>query len=71
VRLIDDIEICNKINGLKRELDRLSLRKYALDQAFSRQGQSLAALAKLKSQGISEEQIISLGNMLQGNQIKI
>ena len=71
VRLIDDIKICNKINGLKRELDRLSLRKYALDQAFSRQGQSLAALAKLKSHGISEEQIISLGNMLQGNQIKI
>ena len=67
MRLIDDIKTLNKINGLKRELDRLSLQKYALDQACSHQSQSLIALSKLKSHGISEEQIISLGNMLQGN----
>jgi hypothetical protein len=33
LRLIDDIKSYNKINGLRRELDRLSLQKYALDQA--------------------------------------
>jgi hypothetical protein len=71
LQLIDDIKTCNKINGLGRELDRLSLQKYALDQACSCQSQSLIALSKLKSHGISDEQIISLGNMLQGNQIKI
>jgi hypothetical protein len=69
MRLIDDIKICNKINGLKSELDRLSLQKCALDQACSRQSQYLIALSKLKSYDISEEQIISLGNTLQGNQI--
>ena len=56
VRLIDDIKTLNKINGLKRELDRLSLQKYALDQACARQSQSLIALANLKSNGITERQ---------------
>lgn len=45
VRLIDDIKTLNKINGIKHELDRLSLQKYALDQACSLQNQSLIALA--------------------------
>jgi hypothetical protein len=67
LRLIDDIKTYNKINGVKRELDRLSLQKYALDQACSRQSQSLVALAKLKSNGITEEQIISFNNFLESN----
>jgi hypothetical protein len=71
VKLIEDVKSYNKIGGLKRELQRSSLQKYALDQACLRQSQSLIALSKLKSHGISDEQIISLGNMLQGNQIKI
>ena len=70
MRLIDDIEICNKINGLKRELDRLSLRKYALDQAFSRQSQSLAALAKLQSHGVTEDKILQMNNLLENNGYK-
>ncbi|MFL6341735.1 MAG: hypothetical protein ACJ72U_09335 [Nitrososphaeraceae archaeon] len=47
MRLIDDIKSYNKINGPKREVDRLSLQKYALDQAWSGQSQSFIALAKL------------------------
>ena len=70
IRLIGDIKKYNKIVRLKRELDGLSLQKYALNQACSAESQSLINLAKLKSHGISEEQIISLGNTLLGNQIK-
>ena len=70
MRLIDDIKTYNKINGLRRELDRLSLQKYALDQACSRQSQSLVNLAKIKSHGISEEQIISLNTLLESNGYK-
>jgi hypothetical protein len=70
VRLIDDIKTLNKINGVKRELDRLSLQKYALDQACLRQSQSLVALAKIRSHGISEEQIISLNTLLESNGYK-
>jgi hypothetical protein len=58
LRLIYDMKAYNKINGLKRELERLSLQKYALDQACSRQSQSLVNLAKLKSYGITDERIL-------------
>jgi hypothetical protein len=46
---MDDIKTLNKISGIKSELDRLSLQKYALNEACSRQSQSLIALAKLKA----------------------
>ena len=65
MRLMDDIKTYNKINGLRRELDRLSLQKYALDQACSRQSRSLIALAKLKNHGITEEQIILLNTVME------
>jgi hypothetical protein len=60
LRLIDDIKSYNKINGLKRELDKLSIQKYTLDQACSRQSKSLIALARLKSYGMTEERILEL-----------
>jgi hypothetical protein len=55
LRLIDDIKKYNKINGLKKELDSLSLQKYVLDQACSRQSHTLVNLAKLKSRVITED----------------
>jgi hypothetical protein len=58
LRLIDDIKTYNKINDIKKELTALQLQKYALDQACSRQRESLIALANLKNQGITEEQTI-------------
>jgi hypothetical protein len=70
LRLIDDIRMYNKMNGLKMELQRSSLQKYALDQACSHQSQSLIALAKLKSYGITDEQIISVSNSLKNNEYK-
>jgi hypothetical protein len=70
MRLIDDIKSLNKINGLKRELDRLSLQKYALDQACSHQSQSLIALSKLKSYGMTEDRILQLNNILENNGYK-
>jgi hypothetical protein len=70
MKLIDDIKTYNKINGLRRELDRLSLQKYALDQACSRQSQSLVNLAKIKSYGITEDRILELNNFLENNGIK-
>jgi len=70
LRLIDDIKNYNKINGLREELSTLYLQKYTLDQACSCQSQSLIALAKLKSHGITEEQIISLSNSLKNNEYK-
>jgi hypothetical protein len=70
LRLIDDIKSYNKINGLGRELDRLSLQKYTLDQACSAQSQSLIALVKLKSFGLTEDRILRLNNFLGNNEYK-
>ena len=70
MQLIEDIKICNKIGGLTRELNRLSLQKYALDQACSSQSQSLIALAKLKSSGITEDKILELDSFLENNGYK-
>jgi hypothetical protein len=71
MQLIEDIKTLNKINGLKREVDRLSLQKSLLDQACSRQSQSLVALAKLKSNGITEDTILELNSFLQNNGYKL
>jgi hypothetical protein len=62
VRLTNDIKTLNKINGVKKELQRLSLQKCILDQACSRQSRSLIALAKLQSLGLTEQQIIATAN---------
>jgi len=70
MRLIDDIKAYNKINGLRREMDRLSLQKYALDQACSNQSQSFIALAKLKSYGLTEDRLLQLNNILENNGYK-
>jgi hypothetical protein len=69
LHLIDDIKTYNKINGVKRELDRLSLQKYALDQACLRQSQSLINLAKLQTYGLTEDRILQLNNLLENNSL--
>jgi len=46
------------------------LQKYALDQACSHQSQSLIALAKVKSQGITEDRILQLNDFMENNGYK-
>jgi hypothetical protein len=65
LRLIDDIRKYNKINGLKKELDALTLQKYTLNEICSRQSQSLVNLAKLKNYGLTEDRILQLNNFLE------
>ena len=55
---------------MEHELSALNLQKYALDQACSRQSQSLIALAKLKSYGLTEDRILELNNFLENNGYK-
>jgi hypothetical protein len=69
--VLNTLKDYNKIGQLKKELSALYLQKYTLDEACSRQSQSLIALAKLKSHGITEEQIISLNNFLENNGYKV
>jgi hypothetical protein len=71
LRLIDDIKIYSKINGLKKELSALYLQKHMLDEACSLQSQSLVNLAKLKSYGLTEDRILQPNNFLEKNRYNI
>ncbi len=62
--LRQDIKKYNKVDGLKKELSTLYLQKHMLNEACSRQGQSLVNLAKLKSYGLTEDRILQLNNLL-------
>jgi hypothetical protein len=64
-RVFRDIRDYNKIAGLKKELSALYLHKFTINEACSRQSQALIALAKLKSYGITEGQMVSLNNFLE------
>jgi hypothetical protein len=46
------------------------LQKYALNEACSRQSQSLVNLAKLKSYELTEDKILQLNNFLDNNGYK-
>jgi hypothetical protein len=67
LRLIDDIRKYNKINGLKKELDALTLQKYTLNEICSRQSQSLVNLVKLQSYGLTEGRLLQLNNLMEQN----
>jgi hypothetical protein len=71
LQLIEDIKKYNKINGLREEISALYLQKYTLDQACSCHSQSLIALAKLKSYGLTENRILQLSNFLEDNAFKV
>jgi hypothetical protein len=71
LRLIEDIKKYNKIDGLKRELSALYLQKYTINEACSRQSQALITLAKLQSQGITEDRLLHLNNFLESNKYEI
>ena len=70
MRLIEDIKRYNKTNRLKKEIDALSLQKYALDEACSSKSESLITLAKLKSYGLTEDRLLQLNSFLENNGYK-
>jgi hypothetical protein len=67
LRLIDDIKRYNKTNGLKRELSALYLQKYTINEVCLRQSQALRALLNLQIQGIIEDRLLYLNNLLENN----
>jgi hypothetical protein len=48
LRLIEDINKYEKLGGLERELQRLSLQKFAIAESYARQS---VALTKMQNQG--------------------
>ena len=66
-RVINDIKDYNKLGGLKKQLATLSAQVYTVKEVCSHQNQAMVALVKLKSYGITEDDILNLNNYLERN----
>jgi hypothetical protein len=66
-RVINDIQDYNKIGGLKKQLAALFAQVYTVKEVCSHQYQAMVALVKLKSYGITEDDILNLYNFLERN----
>jgi NUDIX domain len=67
LHLIGDMKKYNRICGVKKELSALYLRKFAIDEAYSRQSEALINLVKLQIYALNEERILQLNNLLENN----
>ena len=63
-RVVNDIRDYNKLGGLKKQLAALSAQVYVVKEVCSHQNQAMVALVKLKSYGITEEDVLNLNNFL-------
>ncbi len=70
LRVINVISDYNKKGLLERELSELSLQEYALNEFLSGHSQAIRALASLRSNGITEDRLIQLNNILENNGYK-
>jgi hypothetical protein len=59
-RVIEDIQYYNKLGGTKKELSDLAIKVFVMNQLFARQNNAVMALIKLQSNGVTEDQILSL-----------
>jgi uncharacterized protein Smg (DUF494 family) len=66
-RVIEEIEDYRKIIGLKKELSRLAVQIYTMNEILGRKNNAVMALIKLLSHGITEEQILYLIKHLEKN----
>jgi uncharacterized protein (UPF0335 family) len=65
--VLNKIKDYNKIGGLKKELNKLTTKVVSVNEICFHQNKSMMAMFNLQSRGITEEQIISLNNFLEGN----
>jgi hypothetical protein len=63
-QVINDIQDYNKLGGLKKQLAALRAQLFAVKQVCSHQNQAMVALIKLRSYGITENQILYLKEIL-------
>jgi hypothetical protein len=70
LRLFNDIQAYNKIGGLKREVSRLSQQVFVVNGVWANQNKAMIAMLNLQSQGITEDKILQLHNLLENNGYK-
>jgi hypothetical protein len=69
--VLNNLRDYNKRGQLKKELSALYLQKFTINEAYSRQSQSLITLAKLQSYGITEDKMLYMNNLLESNRYNV
>jgi hypothetical protein len=67
LRLFNEIRDYNKMGGLKMEVSRLCQQIFLVKSFCANQNQALAALVKLQSHGVTEDNILYLSDFLEKN----
>ncbi len=67
LRLFNDITYYNKMGGLKKEVSRLSQQVFVVNGVWANQNKAMIAMLNLQSQGITEDKILQLHNLLENN----
>jgi hypothetical protein len=66
-RVIEDIQYYNKLGCMKKELFDVTTKVFVMNQFSTRQNNAIMALIKLQSQGVTEDEILSLSRESRGD----
>jgi hypothetical protein len=59
-RLIEDIENYNRIGGLNKEISRLAVQIYGMNEICAPRNKAITSLVKLQSYGISDQEVLNV-----------
>ena len=59
-RVIEDVENYNRIGGMKNEISKLAMQRYAINQMSVPRDKAITALSKLQCYGISDEEVLNV-----------
>jgi len=59
-RVIDDIENYGRIGGLKKEISRLAVQIYGMNEICAPRNKAITSLLKLQGYGISDQEVLNV-----------
>jgi hypothetical protein len=59
-RVIEDIENYNRIGGLKKEISRLAVQIFGMNEICAPRNKAITSLVKLQSYGISDQEVLKV-----------
>ncbi len=59
-RLIEDIENYNRVGGLNKEISRLAVQIFGMNEICAPGNKAIASLLKLQNYGISDQEVLNV-----------
>jgi hypothetical protein len=63
-RVVEEIEDYTMIIGMKNEISRLAMQKYAISQTVTPREKAISSLFRLQCYGITDEEIVNVHDFL-------